>query len=264
MLQMLRFAVLLVVCSDATDTGYASYKRDKENRTSSRAHAHGAGFVVAAESKVTLASQALRGHTQKKSGKDNSSSEEHPIKLPSIHFIADYVDMAAKQINTELAYIPARSYLHIVTNSSPIHIQMAGLAAWAYDLEYLKMMYPNGWAGGWKLVAEYVNTTHSLMVDGHDVVALMAKGKSCVITFSGTHGLADWSTNLNVGTSSLPQCGVHGVHEGFFEAFLQFMLNDAWTTAFEPYLAENCSEGIHITGHSQGAAVGAPWQKLSP
>ena len=32
---------------------------------------------------------------------------------------------------------------------------------------------------------------------GHDVVALFAKDDKCAVSFSGTHGLADWSTNFN-------------------------------------------------------------------
>ena len=42
-----------------------------------------------------------------------------------------------------------------------------------------------------------VNDTESLVVPGHDVVALFAKDDKCAISFSGTHGLADWSTNFN-------------------------------------------------------------------
>ena len=233
----------------------------KDKRFNQSARVNGTGFAIAAESKQLLSSKALRG-TKKDSEEIPDPNEEEPIPLPSIHFIAEYIDMASKQINTELAYIPARPYLNIITNSSPIQLQMAGIAAWAYDLEYFKMAYPDGWAGGWKVVAEYINTTQSLLVDGHDVVALLAKGKNCAITFSGTHGLADWSTNLNIQQASLPQCGLFGVHEGFLEAFLQFMLNDDWSDSFEPYLAENCSEGIHVTGHSQGAAVAVAWPFL--
>ena len=39
---------------------------------------------------------------------------------------------------------------------------------------------------------------------------------------------------------------------GFFEVFLQFLLNEAWTDEFEPYLENNCSGGIYTVGHSQG------------
>ena len=249
---VLRLAALLALCCEATDASSPEHR----GQINQSAHVQGTGFAVAAESKQTLAGKSLRGHATKES-EEPIPDDDIPVPMPSVHFIADYLDMAAKQINTQLAYIPARPYLNIITNSSPVHLQMAGLAAFAYDLDYMKTMYSAGWAGGWKVVAEYVNTTQSLMVDGHDVVVLAAKGKNCAISFSGTHGLADWSTNLNVGTSNLPECGVYGVHEGFFEAFLQFMLNDAWTDSFEPYIAENCTEGVHVTGHSQGAAVGA-------
>ena len=34
--------------------------------------------------------------------------------------------------------------------------------------------------------------------------------------------------------------------------FLQFLLNEAWSDEFEPYLENNCSGGIYATGHSQG------------
>ena len=65
--------------------------------------------------------------------------------MPSIHFIAEYIDMASKQIATELAYIPARPYLNIITNSSPLQLVMGGVASWAYDIEYFKGAYPDGW-----------------------------------------------------------------------------------------------------------------------
>lgn len=246
---VLRSAVLFLACFGVTASGSGA---DTHN-TDDSAHANGVGFAVAAESKQTLTGKALRGPATREREPD---PDQDPIPMPSIHFIAEYIDMASKQIATELAYILARPYLNIITNSSPMQLVMGGVASWAYDIEYFKGAYPEGWAGGWKVVAEYVNTTQSLMVDGHDVVVLMAKGSVCAVTFSGTHGLADWSTNFNLRTSSLPQCGIYGVHEGFFENFLQFMLNDAWSEKFEPYLAENCTE-VHATGHSQGAAVAA-------
>ena len=49
----------------------------------------------------------------------------------------------------------------------------------------------------WICSIRKVNDTESLVVPGHDVVALFAKDDKCAISFSGTHGLADWSTNFN-------------------------------------------------------------------
>jgi hypothetical protein len=49
----------------------------------------------------------------------------------------------------------------------------------------------------WTCSIRKVNDTESLVVPGHDVVALFAKDNKCAISFSGTHGLADWSTNFN-------------------------------------------------------------------
>ena len=43
----------------------------------------------------------------------------------------------------------------------------------AYDLEYFKARWADGWAGGWKVVAEYYNDTHSLLVNGHDAAGRM-------------------------------------------------------------------------------------------
>lgn len=187
---------------------------------------------------------------------ERRTQSESVEKLPDVIFIGDFLDMAGKEIAKQIAYIPARKYLDAVTGSSAFSVQMAGLASWCYDLDYFKSTWPNGWAGGWELVAEYVNDTESLVVPGHDVVALFAKDNKCAISFSGTHGLADWSTNFNAKTKvSLPECGLFHAHEGFFEVFLQFLLNEAWTDEFEPYLENNCSGGIYTVGHSQGAAV---------
>ena len=46
---------------------------------------------------------------------------------------------------------------------------------------------------------------------------------------------------------------------GFFEVFLQFLLNEAWTDEFEPYLENNCSGGIYSVGHSQGKHAPCYW-----
>mmetsp|Transcript_34802 Transcript_34802/g.64757 ORF Transcript_34802/g.64757 Transcript_34802/m.64757 type:complete len:516 (+) Transcript_34802:48-1595(+) len=245
MVQVLKvLAVALLWCSEANNSSGTVPKTPTNSSTVTR----GAGFSVAGETKTKVSKKNLR-----------SGAPGLPeVELPRDQFIADYIDEAAKQINTQLAYIPARPYLNVITNSSPMAIQVSGLGAWAYDVEHFKTTYPQGWAGGWKLVAEYVNETRSLLVDGHDTVILLSKGNECVISFAGTHGLADWSTNLNINQpASLPQCGLYGVHQGFFEAFLQFMLNDGWSEDFEPYIYENCSDGVHVTGHSQGAAVAA-------
>ncbi|CAJ1442508.1 unnamed protein product [Effrenium voratum] len=213
------------------------------------------GFSVASEKSQKVA--ALRGSgSQGPPAGPPADSVEKPEMLPDVHFIADWLDMASKEMAKQLAYLPARKYLDVVTNESAFSVQAGGLASWAYDLEYFKARWADGWAGGWKVVAEYYNDTHSLLVNGHDVVALFARGDQCMIAFSGTHGLADWSTNLNTKTkATLAACNVYDAHEGFFEAFQQFVMNDAWVNVFEPYLEANCGGGIWTTGHSQGGAV---------
>ena len=50
--------------------------------------------------------------------------------LPDVHFIADWLDMASKEMAKQLAYLPARKYLDVVTNESAFSVQAGGLASW--------------------------------------------------------------------------------------------------------------------------------------
>ena len=155
------------------------------------------------------------------------------------------------------AYGPARKYLNVVTDSSPFAVQAASMSFWAYDLEYFEKTWgPKVWAGGWKVVKKYINTTSKSLAPGLDVVALFRRKDECVLSFAGTTGLADWSTNLNVKTlQSLEECGLQNVHEGFFEDFVQFMLGDTWSEEIEPEIQSECGGRLSVTGHSQGAVL---------
>ncbi|CAK9001454.1 unnamed protein product [Durusdinium trenchii] len=148
---------------------------------------------------------------------------------------------------------PVRKYLNVVTNSSPFVVQAAAMAFWAYDLEYFEERWASeDWAGGWQVVKKYINTTSKSLAPGLDVVALFRRGDECVLSFAGTTGLADWTTNLNIKSlQSLPACGLRNVHEGFFEDFLQFMLGDAWSDGMEPEILSECGGRLSVAGHSQ-------------
>ena len=155
------------------------------------------------------------------------------------------------------AYGPTRKYLNVVTDSSPFAVQAASMSFWAYDLEYFEQKWGSKvWAGGWKVVKKYINTTSKSLAPGLDVVALFRRKDECVLSFAGTTGLADWSTNLNVKTlQSLEECGLQNVHEGFFEDFVQFMLGDTWSDEIEPEIQSECGGRLSVTGHSQGAVL---------
>ncbi|CAJ1399165.1 unnamed protein product [Effrenium voratum] len=152
---------------------------------------------------------------------------------------------------------PVRKYLNVVTRTSPFVVQAAALSFWAYDLDYFEGRWASeDWAGGWRVVKKYVNTTSKSLAPGLDVVALFRRQDECVLSFSGTTGLADWTTNLNVKSlQSLDECGLHNVHEGFFEDFVQFMLGDAWSEGMEEEILSKCGGRLSVAGHSQGAAL---------
>lgn len=154
-------------------------------------------------------------------------------------------------------YGPARKYLNVVTSASPFVVQAASMAFWAYDLEYFEDRWgSDDWAGGWKVVQKYINTTSKSIAPGMDVVALFRRENECVLSFAGTTGLADWTTNLNIKSlQSLEECGLQNVHEGFFEDFVQFMLGDAWSDEMEPEILSKCGGRLSVTGHSQGGTL---------
>lgn len=108
---------------------------------------------------------------------------------------------------------PVRKYLNVVTRTSPFVVQAAALSFWAYDLDYFEGRWASeDWAGGWRVAKKYVNTTSKSLAPGLDVVALFRRQDECVLSFSGTTGLADWTTNLNVKSlQSLDECGLHNV-----------------------------------------------------
>ena len=152
---------------------------------------------------------------------------------------------------------PVRKYLNVVTSSSPFVVQAASMAFWAYDLDYFEDRWgADDWAGGWKVAKKYINTTSKSLAPGLDVVALFRRQDECVLSFAGTTGLADWTTNLNIKSlQSLEECGLQKVHEGFFEDFVQFMLGDAWSEDMEPEIVSQCGGRLSVTGHSQGGAL---------
>ena len=154
-------------------------------------------------------------------------------------------------------YGPTRKYLNVVTSASPFVVQAASMAFWAYDLEYFENRWgSDDWAGGWKVVQKYINTTSKSIAPGMDVVALFRRGNECVLSFAGTTGLADWTTNLNIKSlQNLEECGLQNVHEGFFEDFVQFMLGDAWSDEMEPEILSKCGGRLSVTGHSQGGTL---------
>ena len=154
-------------------------------------------------------------------------------------------------------YGPARKYLNVVTSASPFVVQAASMAFWAYDLEYFEDRWgSDDWAGGWKVVQKYINTTSKSIAPGMDVVALFRRENECVLSFAGTTGLADWTTNLNIKSlQNLEECGLQKVHEGFFEDFVQFMLGDAWSDEMEPEILSKCGGRLSVTGHSQGGTL---------
>lgn len=170
----------------------------------------------------------------------------------------DFVAALERWYQSSLDYGAVRKYLNVVTSASPFVVQVAAMSFWAYDLDYFEAHWAEKaeWAGGWKIVSKYVNTTIKSWAPGMDVVALFRRGDECVLSFSGTTGLADWTTNLNVKSlQDLEECGLQSVHEGFFEDFVQFMLGDEWSEEMEPEIMSNCGGHLAVTGHSQGGAL---------
>ena len=74
-----------------------------------------------------------------------------------------------------------------------------------------------------RIFLSFVSYSNSI----RDDVTFRCKEDQCAMVFSGTSGLADITTDFTFNVfhprDYLP-CGLHGVHEGFFNDVQQFML----------------------------------------
>lgn len=112
--------------------------------------------------------------------------------------------------------------LQHVSSASAFRSQMVGLSFWTYGIH----TFVDGWAG-WSLAKSFIDTRPKNGAPGYDVAAIFVKEDQCAMVFSGTSGLADITTDFTFNVfhprDYLP-CGLHGVHEGFFNDVQQFML----------------------------------------
>ena len=109
-----------------------------------------------------------------------------------------------------------------VDGHSAQRTQMIGLAFWTYGIH----TFVDGWAG-WALAKTFIDTRPKNGAPGYDVAAIFVKDDQCALVFSGTSGLADITTDFTfdvVHPRDYLPCGLHGVHEGFFNDIQQFML----------------------------------------
>lgn len=180
-------------------------------------------------------------------------SNSHASKsLPDL--IADAVEDLTNFLNSHTSLSDMRlEALQHVGSASAFRSQMVGLSFWTYGIH----TFIDGWAG-WSLAKSFIDTRPKNGAPGYDVAAIFVKEDQCAMVFSGTSGLADITTDFTFNVfhpcDYLP-CGLHGVHEGFFNDVQQFMLNGSYAREFEPFLHRNCTGGVTLAGHSQGAAM---------
>jgi len=130
-------------------------------------------------------------------------------------------------------------------NGMSIEEQMARVAGAVWSLQ--------GWAAGWSLV-------HSIRQNNlpgdTDYMGVYQNGNWCAVAFQGTNNPNDYVKNFNVIPTSF--CGFDRVHKGFVTGLQNFMNDDVWKNNMVPFLQSSaCSAGIHVTGHSLGAAISA-------
>mmetsp|Transcript_58022 Transcript_58022/g.130782 ORF Transcript_58022/g.130782 Transcript_58022/m.130782 type:complete len:737 (+) Transcript_58022:22-2232(+) len=133
-----------------------------------------------------------------------------------------------------------------VSTGMSIQEQMAWLANGVY-----KLRTP---VAGWKLQT-YVQL-YSKLAKEKDNFALywFESGKECALSIAGTDSAADMMDNFD--GLAIDACGHKNVHSGYVGEVDDLLSSCEFHNDFLPFLqSSNCSNGIHIVGHSLGGGV---------